>query len=345
MDRTAEAQFAPQLAGRLGLERTLALVARLRELGILVALAAIVIVVGIQAPRFLSVSNFEQILLSVSLIAIVAVGQTSVVLTRNVDLSVGSVVGLVAFVTADLLKEHALGVPGAILAGCALGLGLGALNGLIITVGRVPAIVATLGTLYAYRGLDFLIAGGKQVSAIDLPNSYLRIASSSVIGVPTLIVFAAVAAAIAAYLLRYSGTGRELYAIGSNPTAAELVGIPAQRLVFGAFVVSGLLAGVAGVLWGSRFGTINAFAAGGLELQVIAAVVVGGVNIFGGSGTVLGAVLGAALLGTIENALRILHLSQFWLQAIDGAVILLAVGTDAAIRGYFQRILMSTGRR
>lgn len=345
MDRTAEAQFAPPLAGRIGLERTLALVARLRELGILVALAAIVIVVGIQAPRFLSVSNFEQILLSVSLIAIVAVGQTSVVLTRNVDLSVGSVVGLVAFVTADLLKEHALGVPGAILAGCSLGLGLGALNGLIITVGRVPAIVATLGTLYAYRGLDFLIAGGKQVSAIDLPNSYLRIASSSVIGVPTLIVFAAVAAAIAAYLLRYSGTGRELYAIGSNPTAAELVGIPAQRLVFGAFLVSGLLAGVAGVLWGSRFGTINAFAAGGLELQVIAAVVVGGVNIFGGSGTVLGAVLGAALLGTIENALRILHLSQFWLQAIDGAVILLAVGTDAAIRGYFQRILMRTGRR
>jgi rhamnose transport system permease protein len=345
MDRTAQAQFAPPLAGRIGLERTLALIARLRELGILVALAAIVIVVGVQAPRFLSISNFEQILLSVSLIAIVAVGQTTVVLTRNVDLSVGSVVGLVAFVTADLLKEHVLGVPGAIVAGCALGLGLGALNGLIITMGRVPAIVATLGTLYAYRGLDFLIAGGKQVSAIDLPNSYLRIASSSVVGVPTLIVFAAVTAAIAAYLLRYSGTGRELYAIGSNQTAAELVGIPAQRLVFGAFVISGLLAGLAGVLWGSRFGTINAFAAGGLELQVIAAVVVGGVNIFGGSGTVLGAVLGAALLGTIENALRILHLSQFWLQAIDGAVILLAVGTDAAIRGYFQRILMRTGRR
>jgi len=166
MDRTVEARFAPPLAARIGLERTLALVARLRELGILVALAVIVIVVGVQAPRFLSVSNFEQILLSVSLIAIVAVGQTSVVLTRNVDLSVGSVVGLVAFVTGDLLKEHVLGVPGAILAGCALGLGLGALNGLIITVGRVPAIVATLGTLYVYRGLDFLIAGGKQVSAM-----------------------------------------------------------------------------------------------------------------------------------------------------------------------------------
>jgi rhamnose transport system permease protein len=156
---------------------------------------------------------------------------------------------------------------------------------------------------------------------------------------------AVVIAAVAAYLLRYSGTGRQLYAIGSNPAAADVVGIPSQRLVFGAFVVCGLLAGVAGVLWGSRFGTVNASAASGLELQVIAAVVVGGVNIFGGSGTVVGAVLGAILLGTIQNALTISHLSQFWLQAIDGAVILLAVGTDAAIRNYFQRILTRTGRR
>ena len=345
MARTVDAATSSKLAGRLGLERTLALIGRLRELGILLALAAIVLVVTIQTPLFFTVANFEQILLSVALIAIVAVGQTTVVLTRNVDLSVGSVVGLVAFVTGDLLKEHTLGVSAAIVAGCVLGLGLGALNGLIITVGRVPAIVATLGTLNIYRGLAFLIAGGKQVSVIDLPKSYLDIASSSVLGIPTLIFSALVIAAIAAYLLRYSGTGRQLYAIGSNPAAADVVGIPSQRLVFGAFVLCGLLAGVAGVLWGSRFGTVNASAASGLELQVIAAVVVGGVNIFGGSGTVVGAVLGAILLGTIQNALTISHLSQFWLQAIDGAVILLAVGTDAAIRNYFQRILTRTGRR
>jgi rhamnose transport system permease protein len=320
-------------------------VARLREVGILLVLLATVVVVGIQAPLFFSVSNFEQILLNVSLIAIVVVGQTTVVLTRNVDLSVGSVVGLVAFATGDLLKEHSLGVAGAIAVGCVLGIGLGALNGLIITAGRVPAIVATLGTLYVYRGIDFLIAGGKQVSAIDLPRSYLGIASSSVAGIPTLILAAAVIALVAAYLLRNSGIGRQLYAIGSNPAAAEVVGIPSQRLIFGAFVVCGLLAGVAGVLWGSRFGSVNALAASGLELQVIAAVVVGGVNIFGGSGTVIGAVLGAVLLATIQNALLILHLSEFWLLAIDGAVILLAVTTDAAIRGYFQRILMRTGRR
>lgn len=343
--RTVEAPAGSSLAGKIGLERTLTLVARLREAGIILVLLAIVIVVSIRAPLFFSVSNFEQILLNVSLIAIVAVGQTTVVLTRNVDLSVGSVVGFVAFATGDLLKEHTLGVGGAIAAGCVLGLGFGALNGLIITVGRVPAIVATLGTLYAYRGLDFLIAGGKQVSAIDLPRSYLDISTSSVLGIPTLIVCAAVISVLMAYLLRNSGVGRDLYAIGSNPAAAEVVGIPSQRLVFGAFVVCGFLAGVAGVLWGSRFGSVNALAASGLELQVIAAVVVGGVNIFGGSGTVIGAVLGAVLLATIDNALRVLQLSEFWLLAIDGAVILLAVGADAAIRGYFQRILMRTGRR
>jgi rhamnose transport system permease protein len=340
-----DAPTTSTLARRIGLERTVTLVARLREVGILLVLLATVVVVGIQAPLFFSVSNFEQILLNVSLIAIVVVGQTTVVLTRNVDLSVGSVVGLVAFATGDLLKEHSLGVAGAIAVGCVLGIGLGALNGLIITVGRVPAIVATLGTLYVYRGIDFLIAGGKQVSAIDLPRSYLGIASSSVAGIPTLILAAAVIALVAAYLLRNSGIGRQLYAIGSNPAAAEVVGIPSQRLIFGSFVVCGLLAGVAGVLWGSRFGSVNALAASGLELQVIAAVVVGGVNIFGGSGTVIGAVLGAVLLATIQNALLILHLSEFWLLAIDGAVILLAVTADAAIRGYFQRILMRTGRR
>jgi len=344
-ERAIDSPTSSALAGRIGLERTLTLVARLREVGIVIVLLVVVAIVTVQAPLFFSISNFEQILLNVSLIAIVAVGQTTVVLTRNVDLSVGSVVGLVAFATGDLLKEHTLGVAGAIAVGCLIGLGLGAFNGLLVAVAKVPAIVATLGTLYVYRGLDFLIAGGKQVSAIDLPRGYLGIASSTLLGVPTLILAAALIALGAAYLLRNSGAGRQLYAIGSNPTAAEVVGIPTQRLIFGAFVVCGLCAGIAGVLWGSRFGSVNALAASGLELQVIAAVVVGGVNIFGGSGTVVGAVLGAILLATIKNALRILHLSEFWLLAIDGAIILLAVGTDAAIRGYFQRILMRTVRR
>jgi rhamnose transport system permease protein len=334
-----------EVSTRSGAESMLVVISRVREFGILVALAGVVLVVSLLTPDFLNLNNFSQILLSVSLIAIAAVGETVVVLTRNVDLSVGSIVGLVAFVTGDLLKAHVLGVPGAVFAGCVVGLGLGAFNGLIVTIGRVPAIVATLGTLNLYRGLDFFVAGGKEVSAIDLPHNYLRIATATVFGVPVLIICAAVVAAVVAYLLHYSRTGRSLYAIGSNPVAAETIGIPSHRLVFGAFAVSGLLCGVAGVLWGSRFGTVNAFAASGLELEVIAAVVVGGVNIFGGSGTVFGAMLGAILLGTIDNSLTLLRLSQFWLQAIDGAVILLAVGADATIRGYVQRILQVRGRR
>jgi rhamnose transport system permease protein len=323
----------------------LVIISRLREFGILVALAVVVLVVSLLTPNFLSLGNFSQILLSVSLIAIAAVGETVVVLTRNVDLSVGSIVGLVAFATGDLLKAHVLGVPGGVLAGCVIGLGLGAFNGLIVTVGRVPAIVATLGTLSVYRGLDFFVAGGKEVNAIDLPQGYLHIATATMLGVPVLILCAAAVAAVVAYLLRYSRTGRSVYAIGSSPAAAETVGIPSQRVVFGAFAASGLLCGFAGVLWGSRFGTVDANAASGLELEVIAAVVIGGVNIFGGSGTVFGAMLGAILLGTIDNSLTLLRLSQFWLQAIDGAVILLAVGADATIRGYVQRTLQVRGRR
>jgi rhamnose transport system permease protein len=331
---------------RAGQSRLVRLVSRVRELGLLVVLVLIVAIVSVQVPRFLTVSNIEQILLSVAILAIVAVGETLVVLTRSVDLSVGSIVGFAAFVAANLFKQQ----PGtnllvAILLGCALGLVLGAINGLIVTVGRVPAIIVTLGTLYVYRGLDFVVAGGTQVSASDVPDSYLSLATTQILGIPALLLFAAAIALIFAYLLRSTRSGRELYAIGSNPEAARLVGIRSNLLVFGAFLMSGLLCGFAGVLWGARFATVDATAATGLELQVIAAVVVGGVNIFGGSGTILGAVLGAIVLGTVDNALNLLKLSQFWLQAIDGAAILIAVSLDAFITRWVQRALITRRQR
>jgi rhamnose transport system permease protein len=205
----------------------------------------------------------------------------------------------------------------------------------------VPAIVATLGTLYVYRGFVFLYAGGNQVSASDVPESFLSLATAPFLGIPLLIWFAAILAIIFGYWLHASRTGRQLYAIGSNPEAARLVGIRSGLLVFGAFAVSGLLSGFAGVLWGARFATVDATAASGLELQVIAAVVVGGVNIFGGSGEILGAMLGAIVLGTIDNALSFLRVSQFWLQAIDGAAILIAVTLDAFITRGVQRLLIT----
>jgi rhamnose transport system permease protein len=323
--------------------RLIELLIRVRELGLLVALALIVIVVTMQARHFLTLGNIRQILLSVAILTIIAVGQTLVVLTRNVDLSVASMVGLVAYSVRDLLRDYPeLNIALAVVIGLLLGAALGAINGLIVAAGGVPAIVATLGTLYVYRGVTFAVGGGQLVTASEVPEGFRQIALSRPWGIPTPIIIAGAVVLVFTYVLRSTRFGRQLYAIGSNPSAAQLIGLHTGRMVFFAFTLCGLLCGLAGVLWGARFGSIDARAASGLELQVIAAVVLGGVNIFGGSGTVIGAMLGAILLGTIQNALVILRFNQFWLQAISGGAILVAVTIDLLIT---QRLRSSLVRR
>jgi rhamnose transport system permease protein len=321
-------------------DRAVLFLGRFRELGTAAIIAALVLSVMTRTSYFLTKDNVEQILLAVSIIAVVAVGETLVILTRNVDLSVEAMVGLVAFAVGDLMKSHGYSVPEAVVAGCLIGAALGAFNGLLIVVGRVPSIVATLGTLSIFRGLDFYTAGGKEVSAGDVPASFENLAVGHILGIPAMVLWAVIIAVIAGYVLHSTRTGRRIYAVGGNPDAAALVGIPSGRIVFGVFTVCGLLCGIVGVLWASRFGTVNAHAAEGLSLEVIAAVVVGGVAIFGGAGTVLGAMLGALLLGTIENALILLHVSPFWLKAIDGAIILAAVAIDALVTRRAQRALV-----
>ena len=310
---------------------------RQRELSLVIVMLALGGFVFAQAPQFLSSSNLSQVAILAAIIAIAATGQALVVLTRNVDLSVDAMIGVVAFSVADILRLHALSVPLAMAYGVALGLALGIVNGVIVSVFRVPAIVATLGTMSVYRGFTFLLAGGRQVSLSDLPPEYINLARASVLGVPLYVVLAVVVVAIASLLLQQTRFGRQVYAVGSNPEAAAILGIRSRLVGFLVFAVCGMLAGAAGVLWGARFGTINATAASGVVLQVVAAVVVGGVNIFGGSGTVYGAALGALFLGLIANALTLLHLSQFWLQAIYGDVILVAVAADAVIVRRLQR--------
>lgn len=344
--QTNSSVSSPQTRSGLPSDASLsALVARVvqaRELGLVVVLAVIIAFVGVQQPRFLLLNNLEHILQSVAIIAIVAVGETLVILTRNVDLSVGSTVGLCAYASANLLKDHRdLNLILVFLFGCAIGALLGAVNGLLVAYAGIPAIVVTLGTLNIYRGVIFTIAGGNEVSAFQVPASFLDIAGAYVLGIPLLVLIAGVIALIAGYLLRFSRQGRQLYAIGSNPDAAQVVGIQKARLVFSAFLLTGMLSGFAGVLWASYFATINSGAASGLELLVIAAVVVGGVNIFGGSGSMLGAMLGAIVLGTIQNALGILRVDQFWLQAIYGAAILIAVTLDALVTRQVQRLLVA----
>ncbi|CAM3538778.1 ABC transporter permease [Kibdelosporangium persicum] len=308
---------------------------RSRESGIVIALVAVVAVTAIVNPGFLSGQGVHDLFLNASIIALLAAGQCLLVITRNIDLSVGSVMGLTAYMSGQMfLGNQGMPMIVVILAGIVLGAVCGAINGALVAIAKVPALVVTLGTLYVFRGLDYAWAsatGVQQVNAYQMSPSFLEFGSGSVLGVPNLTLIAVIVVAVIAYLLKNFRSGRELYAIGSNPDAARLAGIPTGRRVFTTFVISGGLVGLAGVLHAAYFGTINAAVGSGKELAVVAAVVVGGVAIFGGSGTVLGAALGALLLTTITSALPILGVPAFWQRAVDGAALLVAISLDRTV--------------
>jgi rhamnose transport system permease protein len=283
-------------------------------------------------PRFASQQEAQFILANTTIFALLALGETMVIVSRNVDLSIGSVVGLSAYVSASLFGQiHGIPIVVVFLVGLGIGLAVGVANGLMVAIGRVPSLVVTLATLYIVRGLDILIVGGNEVVAQTLPNAFIEIPRAGVYGVPYLAIAIAVVIGIGAYYLRSYRSGRDLYAIGSNPEAARLAGIAVGRRVFTAFAVSGAIAGVAGVLWAAQYQTVDSNAGTGYELTVIASVVVGGVAIFGGSGSAVGAAIGALLLQTINSALYVLGISPFWDQAIAGALLLAAITLDRII--------------
>jgi rhamnose transport system permease protein len=321
----APAPSAPPRAEKRSLVET---IGRAREASLIGVLALLVLGTSLAEPRYLNSQNVRDILLNVSIVALLAIGQTVVVVTRNIDLSVGSVLGISAFATGVLFADHHVAIPVAFVAGILFGAFFGLINGAMVAFARVPSLVITLGTLYVIRGIDFAWAHGRQINAADMPDGFLSIGSSSVLGVPVLPLVTLGVLLVVGQVMRSARMGRELYAIGSNPDAAVLAGIRVSRRVLGAFVASGALAGLAGVLYAARYGTLDANAASGFELNVVAAVVVGGVAIFGGSGSVYGAALGALLLASIRSALVILQVNPFWEQAINGALLLVAIGLD-----------------
>ena len=306
--------------------------ARFRELGIVLALVIVVGAATLDNHLFLSAANIQQILAGSAIIALLAIGETIVIITRNVDLSIGSILGISAYATGVLYVHHPnVALPVVFLVALAIGAVCGVVNGLIVTVARVPSLVVTLGTLYIIRGIDGAWAGGNQVNASMLPDSFNKIGYATVLGIPYLGWIAIIAVALATYAMRSFRTARDFYAIGSDPAAARLAGIPVGSRVFLAFVLSGAIAGVTGALWLSLYASVDAIAGVGYEFQVIAAVVVGGVAIFGGSGTVLGAALGALLLYTINTALVVVNVSSFWSMALSGALLLAAIAFDRLI--------------
>jgi rhamnose transport system permease protein len=308
------------------------LLLRFRELGIVLALVLVVAATTVDNHRFLSATNIQQILSGAAIIALLAIGETIVIITRNVDLSIGSVLGISAYATGILYVHHPhVSLIVVFLLAIGIGIACGVVNGLVVTVARVPSLVVTLGTLYIIRGIDGAWAGGNQVNASMLPNSFNKIGYGTIAGVPYLAVIAIVGVGIATYAMRSFRTARDFYAIGSQPDAARLAGIPVGPRVFLAFVLSGAIAGFAGALWLSLYASVDAIAGVGYEFQVIAAVVVGGVAIFGGSGTVLGAALGALLLNTINSALVVVNVSSFWSQALAGGLLVAAIAFDRLV--------------
>ncbi len=305
---------------------------RRREFGLLAAMLAVAIPVTIINPRMVSAANLTAVSMDAALLIVAALAQMLVLITRNIDLSIAAVIGLSAYMAASMVQAYpGLDIAIGLITACAVGGFAGLLNGLVVTRGKIPAIVVTLASMSIFRGFNSIWAAGDQVSADEVTQAWLDMTGLKIAGVPLIVVIAIVILCAGYVLLYRTATGRELFATGSNPDGARLIGIPVDRRILLAFGMAGLLGGLCGALWASRYATIDARVALGFELTVIASAVVGGVAIRGGSGTLLGIILGALTLLVIKNGLTLVRVDPLWLQGVYGLVILVAIGIDTFI--------------
>jgi len=301
-----------------------------REWLLLATIAAIALAVGARAPVFLTWRNGLDIANDSAILAILVMGQMLVLLTRGIDLSVASNLALTGMVCALLGRAWpGASVPVLLVVALAVGALLGAVNGWLITRFELPPIVVTLGTLSAYRGAIFVASKGAWVSDQDIHPAIKGLPRETWLGLPALVWFALVVLGLAAIFLKLRREGREIYALGGNPHAAAYVGISARKRLMMVYTLSGMLAGLSGLLWVGRYSIAYTELAAGYELTVVAACVIGGVSIGGGVGSVLGAALGVLFIGVLNGALPVIQVSPFWQQAIAGAVILISVAVNA----------------
>ena len=300
---------------------------------------------GTQIDNYFTPRFFNRISTSVAIIGVVAVGQTLVFLTRNFDLSVGSIVGFAAyFVGQQLSRNNDMSPAVAILMAIGVGAAMGAFNGVLVAYGRVPSVIVTLGTLAIYRTVLVEYSDAQTVLTSNLPEWILNLPRANILEAGDLDLRVMVGVMLGVVIifqlvLKYLPYGRRLYAIGSNPDAAEIAGFPSQRIVFTAFVLCGALAGLGGFMYLARFGNITVVAGLGIELASIAAVVVGGISNSGGIGTAIGALLGAILIDLIDNSLiRWMEISEFWRDALLGLLILVAVAADKVIMNRLRNV-------
>lgn len=316
----AEGRAAP---GRRGLA---ALGEALNELTILVAFAAITLALALTTPQFLTTANVLSILLASSLIGIVAVGETFVIVTGGIDLSTGSVVAL-AGVASGLALQAGWGVGLSVLAGLGLGALCGAFNAFAVTVLNMTPFIVTLAVLAMARGLAFIVTDGNTV--FGFPDAFDNIGGGNIGPVPVAALITLGVFLAAWIMLARTVFGAEVYAVGGNREAARLAGIPVGRTLALVYVIAGALSGLGGVVLTGRLDSAQPIAGVGLELNAIAAVVIGGASLFGGKGSMLGTVLGVLIIGLINNGLTLWNVQPFWVQFIQGAVIFAAVLVDS----------------
>lgn len=312
-----------------------------REAILLLAILALIGLISTRFSGFTSPGNLAHVFNDTSPLIILALGQTVVILTKCIDLSVAANLALCGMVVA-MLNLAFPGLPIAVTLLVALGLGtaLGMINGGLVWKLGIPPIVVTLGTMTIYRGTIFLISTGKWVNSHEMSTAFKALPRAVILGLPVLSWIALTVIAIFAVLLTRTPLGRAFYAVGGNPHAAVYTGINVGRTQFWAFTLSGALAGLTGYLWVSRYAVAYVDIAGGFELDVVAACVIGGISIAGGVGTVGGAVLGALFLGVIKNALPVVNISPFWQLAISGAAIIIAVAFNARSARVKGRIIL-----
>jgi rhamnose transport system permease protein len=303
---------------------------RNREVWLGIVIAAMIAAITVRSNNFAAPRNLGQIFNDTAILIILALGQMVVILTRSIDLSVAANLCFTGMVVAMLNAAHP-GIPIIVLIiiAMAVGLLLGAINGALVWKVGIPPIVVTLGTLTIYRGATFVISGGAWVNADKMSPEFVGFQRADVLNIPVLSLIAVLVVIVFQILLTRTPLGRSIFAIGISPTAAVYTGINVGRTKFMAFCLSGLLAGLAGYLWISRYVIASVEVANGYELNVIAACVIGGVSIAGGVGSVSGAVLGALFLGIISSALPVINISPFWQMAISGSAIIFAIFLNA----------------
>lgn len=312
-----------------------------RDVILALALVLLVALVSLRFPAFASLRSLIDVFNDTSILMILALGQMAVILTRCIDLSMASNLALVGMCTA-MVNAAAPGIPIPLLVVLAIVLGalLGSINGLLVWKLDIPPIVVTLGTLTIFRGMIFLISDGQWVNAHEMSPAFKALPRLQLLGIPILSWVALVSIVCLFVLVTRTPLGRAFYAVGGNPNAAVYTGIDVGRTRFNAFVLSGALSGIAGYLWVSRYAVAYVDIAAGFELDVVAACVIGGISIAGGTGSVAGAVMGALFLGVIKNALPVINISPFWQQAISGAAIIIAVIFNARSARRSGRIIL-----